>query len=126
MKPHILTIDDESIIRELLHEILSASGYRVTGVSTLDEAMRIVKSDPPNLIITDLQLEESDGFDVVVQVKAVLPAVPIILLTGVLFDRQVMRGPVGERIAAYIEKTAPLERVLAEVRKHLPPAGAAK
>ena len=57
---------------------------------------------------------------------AVLPAVPIILLTGVLFDRQVMRGPVGERIAAYIEKTAPLERVLAEVRKHLPPAGAAK
>ena len=120
MNKHILTVDDESEIRELLREILAASGYRVSGASSTVEAMRVVRDDPPDLIITDLQLEESDGFDLVEQVRAVAPKLPIIMLTGVLFDPQVLRGPIGEKIAAYVEKTAPLERVLQEVRRQLP------
>lgn len=120
MKKHILTVDDESEIRELLREILSASGYRVSGASTVAEAMRVIQTDPPHLIITDLQLEENDGFDVVEEAKALAPQIPIIMLTGVLFDADVVRGPVSEKIAAYIEKTAPLEKVLHEVRKQLP------
>lgn len=120
MNKHILTVDDESQIRELLREILAASGYRVSGASSTVEAMRVVRDDPPDLIITDLQLEEGDGFDLVEQVQAVAPKLPIIMLTGVLFDPQVIRGPIGEKIAAYVEKTAPLERVLQEVRRQLP------
>lgn len=116
---HILTIDDETEIRELLQEFLGAAGYRVSGASTPDEALRIVRNDPPNLIITDLQLEEVDGFDVIELIKAVSPKTPIILLTGVLFDPEVIRGPVGEKIVAYVEKTEPLERVLQEVKRHL-------
>ena len=120
MKKHILTVDDESEIRELLREILSAAGYRVSDASSVEEAMRIVRSDPPDLVITDLQLEEGDGFELVEQVKAAAPKLPVIMLTGVLFDPEVVRGPVGEKIAAYVEKTAPLERVLQEVRRQLP------
>jgi hypothetical protein len=37
----------------------------------------------------------------------------------VLFDPEVIRGPVGEKIVAYVEKTEPLERVLNEVKRHL-------
>ena len=120
MTKHILNVDDESDIRELLREILTASGYRVSGASSTVEALRIVRDDPPDLIITDLQLEESDGFDLIEQVKAMAPKLPIIMLTGVLFDPQVIRGPIGKKIAAYVEKTAPLEQVLQEVRRHLP------
>ena len=116
---HILTIDDETEIRELLQEFLGSAGYRVSGASTPDEALRIVRNDPPQLIITDLQLEEVDGFDVIELIKAVAPKTPIILLTGVLFDPEVIRGPVGEKIVAYVEKTEPLERVLQEVKRHL-------
>lgn len=120
MKKHILTVDDESEIRELLREILTASGYRVTGASSVEEAMRVVKNDPPQLVITDLQLEESDGFELVEQVKGVAAQTPIIMLTGVLFDPAVLRGPVGKKIAAYVEKTSPLEHVLKVVAKHMP------
>lgn len=120
MKMHILTVDDESEIRELLREILTAAGYRVSGASTLEEAMHVVRSDPPDLVMTDLQLEESDGFELVEQVKTLAPKIPVIMLTGVLFDPEVIRGPVGEKIAAYVEKTAPLERVLEVVRRQLP------
>lgn len=120
MTKHILTVDDETEIRELLREILSTSGYRVSGASSVAEAMLIVRNDPPQLIITDLQLEESDGFELVDQVKAVAASIPIIMLTGVLFDPEVIRGPIRKKIAAYVEKTAPLERVLQEVRRQLP------
>jgi DNA-binding NtrC family response regulator len=119
MPAHILSIDDESEIRELLRDVLTASGYRFTGVSTAVEAVRVVQSDPPALIITDLQLEESDGFELIDELKALAPKIPIILLTGVLFDPDVVKGAVSQKIAAYVEKTAPLERILQTVKKHV-------
>ena len=115
-----MTVDDESEIRELLRDILTASGYRVSGAGATVEAMRVVRDDTPHLIITDLQLEESDGVDLVEQVKAVAPKRPIIMLTGVLSEPQVRRRPIGEKIAADVGKTAPLERVVREVRRPLP------
>jgi two-component system response regulator GlrR len=119
MAKHILTIDDEAVIRELLYDVLTAAGYRVTGVGSAAEALRVVHDDPPQVVITDLQLEETDGFDLIDRVKAAAPHLPIILLTGVLFDPAVIRGPVGAKIAAYVEKTEPLDRVLREVRRQL-------
>ena len=46
MKKHILFIDDEAEIRELLGEILTMRGYRLTAVGTSENAKRIVKEDP--------------------------------------------------------------------------------
>ena len=54
------------------------------------------------------------------RVKAVAPQTPIILLTGVLFDPAVIKGPAGEKIACYIEKTAPLDHILKAVKRYLP------
>lgn len=116
---HILTIDDESVILEMLQELLTSYGYRVTGASSEDEALRVIHRDSPDLIITDLQLDDADGFDVIEQVKILVPNTPIIVLTGVLFDPAVARSLIGEKIAAYLEKTAPLEQVLKEVRRQL-------
>lgn len=121
MKPHILAIDDEAEIREMLREVFATAGYRVSGASTGDEALEIIRRDPPQLIITDLQLEESDGFDVIDQVKALTPETPVILLTGVLFDPTVTLGPIGSKIAAYVGKNESLERIVQTVRKHLGP-----
>lgn len=119
MKQHILTIDDEAEIREMLAEVLITAGYRVSAASTGEAALEIIRRDPPQLVIADLQLEESDGFDVIEQIKALAPRTPVILLTGVLIDPAVLQGLVGSKIAAYVKKTESLERILQEVRKHL-------
>jgi DNA-binding NtrC family response regulator len=116
---HILTIDDEQSIRYLLSEVLTASGYRVTGAETAAEGLEIVRRDPPDLIITDLQLEESDGFEFIEEVKQIAPSTPVVLLTGVLFDPMTIDELGEKKIAAYLEKTAPLERILREVRRIL-------
>ncbi|MES2693759.1 MAG: response regulator [Verrucomicrobiota bacterium] len=120
MPPHILIVDDEAPIRELLEELLARTcGYRVTPATSADEAMRVVESDCPQLVITDLQLEESDGFELADRIKAIAPNLPILLLTGVLFDRQALQATAGHKIAAYVEKTAPLARILSEVQRLL-------
>src|SRR6185369_13820307 len=97
---HILTIDDEPQIREILTQVLTTNGYRVTDVESATAALAVVRDDPPDLIITDLQLEESDGFDLIEQVKRIAPATPVMLLTGVLFDPAVVKRLGEAKIAA--------------------------
>ena len=121
MKKLILTIDDEESIRSILAEYLSDQGYRVTAVSSPSEARRAVTREVPQLIITDLQLEDSDGLDLVAQLKASHEAIPVILLTGVLFDARVAENLESKSISSYLSKTAPLSRVLAEVRRLIGP-----
>jgi len=117
MKKTILHLDDEAEIRDLLTQYLTARGYRVVSVSSPTEAMKAIRQEKPDLIITDLQLEDADGLEVVEQFKAVVPNTPVILLTGVLIDPQVAEETVGTKVAAYIEKTASLTKLVAEVKR---------
>jgi CheY-like chemotaxis protein len=119
MEKHILVVDDEAVIREMLHSFLSLNGYRVTAVATSFEAEDVAANDKPHLIITDLQLEHSDGLEMVKRLKALLPEISIILLTGVLFDPDVVHEVLNKVVSSYVEKTAPLSRVLEEVRRLL-------
>lgn len=114
---HLLAIDDEAPILDLLKEYLSSQGYRVSTAGNGLEARRIVESDPPDLIISDLQLEETDGLHLIEQLRAHLPDRPVILLTGVLFDAQVIEQNLRWKVSAYVSKTAPLQQLLQEVRR---------
>jgi two-component system OmpR family response regulator len=116
MKPHILIIDDEATIRDLLAQFLTVSDYRVTAVESAAAALRVVQQDPPQLIISDLQLEDADGLEMIGQFKEALPAAPVILLTGVLFEPEVVRDVLSKKVACYLEKTSSLARILETVR----------
>jgi two-component system, OmpR family, response regulator len=121
MKKHILIVDDEAAIRNLLTEFLTRSGYRVTDANSPTEAQRIVQQDPPQLIISDLQLADSDGLEMLDQLKAALPDTPMMLLTGVLFDPKVIREVLSKKVSSYLQKTSSLAQVLAEVHRLVGP-----
>ena len=117
MKKHILIVDDEAVIRDLLTEFLTFSDYRVTAVGSAREAKEIVRAGLPDLLISDLQLEDSDGLAMIEQLKAAHGDLPVILLTGVLFDPHVIEGTLSKKVSAYLPKTSPLARILAEVQR---------
>lgn len=119
MQHHILSIDDEDVIRELLGELLETHGFRFTGVGTPKEALNVARNDPPALIITDLQLEESDGLELVDKLAEIVPDAPVILLTGILFDTTTVDEKLSDKISAYVSKTAPLDSLLAEIKRLL-------
>ncbi|MGO8696715.1 MAG: response regulator [Limisphaerales bacterium] len=119
MKKHILSIDDEKDIRELLQEVLTIKGYRVTAVAEPDKAMKVVQEDPPDLIIMDFQIEEGDGFVLIEDIKKLGPNIPILLLTGAVFDRTVVRDTIEKKVSRYLDKTSSLNTIVTEIQKLL-------
>ena len=117
MNKHILLVDDEVTIRELLAQYLGRTGYRVTAVGTAQEAEKVITVDPPALVISDLQLEESDGLVMIDRIKAKLPNTPVILLTGVLFDPEVLENTISKKVSAYFQKTTPLAQIVKEIKR---------
>jgi DNA-binding NtrC family response regulator len=119
MKKHILAIDDEADIRQLLQEVLTLRGYRVSTTADADQARKIVAQDPPQLIIVDLQIEEGDGFALIEDIKRLGPNIPILLLTGAIFDRNLVRDTIEKKVTRYLDKTASLSTIVAEIERLL-------
>jgi len=63
-KEHILVVEDEEDILELLRYNLTKEGYQVTGVTSGEEALRSARSLLPDLILLDLMLPGVDGLEI--------------------------------------------------------------
>jgi DNA-binding NtrC family response regulator len=116
MKKKILIIDDEVHIRDLLEQFFTGLGYDVTTAASAAAALASVQRSTPDLVMSDLQLEDADGLEMIAQLKKLLPTTPVILLTGVLFDADIIRDVLHKQVAAYLPKTSSLSRILDEVR----------
>lgn len=112
---HILLVDDEAVIRDLLAEVLTLAGYRVRQAPSVVAARQALAAERPDLVVTDLQLEQSDGFALIAELRAVHPDVPILLLTGVLFDEETVEARFQGKVSAYLPKISPLKTIVAEV-----------
>jgi two-component system response regulator HydG len=117
MKKHILSVDDEQDIRELLQESLGMIGYRVSTAANPDEARKIAKADRPDLIILDFQIEESDGFVLIDEFKKLYPNIPLMLLTGAVFGKGAVREVIEKKVSSYLDKTASLSQIVDEVHR---------
>ena len=128
MKKHILSVDDEQDIRELLQESLGMRGYRVSTAANPDEARKIAKADRPDLIILDFQIEESDGFVLIDEFKKLYPNIPLMLLTGAVFGKGAVREAIEKKVSSYLDKTASLSQIVGEIQRLIgdPESGAAK
>jgi two-component system, OmpR family, response regulator len=122
MSKTILHIEDEEAIRQIMAELLTGEGYQVSSVASPGEALAAARAAAPDLIISDLQLDEADGLKTVAQLLEIRPGTPVILLTGVLIAPQVARETVGRLVSAYLEKTRPLSEILAAVTRLIGPA----
>lgn len=82
MKAHLLVVDDDPRITELLRRILAFEGYTVSVAAAGDEALRKALERPPNLIVLDLMLPGVDGLEVARRLRAAGDSVPILMLTA--------------------------------------------
>jgi DNA-binding NtrC family response regulator len=83
MAETILIVDDEIDILELLELIITdKTGYRVLTSSNPLEVLEIVRSEKPDLLITDLRMPEVDGLELLVEVQRLDPYLPFIVITA--------------------------------------------
>jgi two-component system alkaline phosphatase synthesis response regulator PhoP len=69
-KKHILVVEDEEDILALIHYNLTREGFRATCATSGEEALKIIRQDPPDLIILDLMLPGMDGLEVCRRLKS--------------------------------------------------------
>ena len=88
----VMIIEDEAIIAMDIESIVAEMGHRVTGIArTRDEAVALGKSDPPDLILADIQLaDNSSGIDAVNDLLAELGLRPVIFITA--FPERLLTG----------------------------------
>jgi DNA-binding response OmpR family regulator len=112
--PHVLAVDDDPVIRELIADYLQQNGFRVTTVAD-GRAMRAVLADEVvDLIVLDLRLQTEDGMVLVRNLRDD-SAVPIIMLTG---RREEADRVMGLELGAddYLTKPFSPRELLARIR----------
>lgn len=124
MKEHILVVDDEAPICELLSSFFRKRGYEVTTASTASEALRLADEVALQLMILDIALADADGLELLGKIKSAHPNLPVIILTGMGFDDELLQEALEKKASGYVSKTLPLEQLLAEVRRTLRQAAA--
>jgi CheY-like chemotaxis protein len=119
----ILCVDDEPDSLTILRLFLSAHGFEITVASSAAEALCLVESRRPDLIITDYAMPAMSGLDLCRALRGQVASrdIPIILHSGVE-----LRGEHPDLFDRVLLKPAELDLLAREIRSLLPAAGAQK
>ncbi len=82
MKPKVMIVDDEAVIREFVRTILEKNGCDVTEAADAATLETLYASGQPDVILLDLKLPDADGLALLPQLKKTWPEAEVIVLTG--------------------------------------------
>jgi DNA-binding response OmpR family regulator len=95
----ILLVEDHSATRAFLTDNLSADGFRVIEAESVLDALRLIETEFPDLAIVDLGLPDTDGLELLSEVRrsdrvagTIDPELPLLVLTGRVGELDRMRG----------------------------------
>ncbi len=79
---HILIVDDQPYLKELLWEDLRNEGHRITWVAEEDEAMESIRSSRPDIVLLDLYLNGFEGWSLLSHIKNEEPRLPVLIVSA--------------------------------------------
>lgn len=93
-KPHVLIVEDDSSVCELLFSCLSKAGYRVSIAHSGETSLSHIEEDPPDVIVLDLNLPGMNGLDVCRAMRRDpwMSRIPVLMLTGQAEEDDVVAG----------------------------------
>jgi len=110
MAKTILIVDDETSILTTLAGVLKDEGYRVTTAQSGMEALKLIKDDPPSLVLLDIWMPGMDGIETLTQIKKDNPPLPVVMMSG---HGSIETAVKATKLGAYdyIEKPLSLDKV---------------
>jgi two-component system cell cycle response regulator DivK len=119
-EPLILYVEDNAENRLLIRRILMAEGFSILEAANAAQALDVLQTAQPDLILMDINLPEVDGYTLTSQLKTVpkLNSVPIVALTA-----NVMRGDRERTLEAgcdgYIQKPVDVDLLPIQISRYL-------
>jgi len=116
--PKILVVDDEVGIREVVRDALIKDGHEVTTVPSADQAYATILQKPFDLVLTDLQIGEDSGIDVLKKIRELQKEIPVVMYSGAVTPA-VEEEAKQAGISAVLSKDIGVVELIKEVNKHI-------
>ena len=78
----ILIVDDSKDIRDILSKVISLMGFEAAVASNGNEALNLFLTNSFDLVLTDLEMPDIDGWTLALHIKDKSPNTPVVLITG--------------------------------------------
>ncbi|PEG54282.1 DNA-binding response regulator [Mycolicibacterium diernhoferi] len=121
---HVLVVDDEPVLAELVSMALRYEGWDITTAGDGATAIELARDNPPDVVVLDVMLPDMSGLDVLRRLRELQPGLPLLLLTA--------KDSVEDRIAGltaggddYVTKPFSIEEVVLRLRALLRRTGVA-
>jgi len=111
----ILLIEDEPSMVLGLSDALGFEGYRVVAAATGAEGIALANTESPDLVVLDLMLPDTNGYEVCAALRRTLPTVPILMLTARSQEADKIRG-LDAGADDYVTKPFGLGELIARIR----------
>jgi DNA-binding NtrC family response regulator len=114
----ILVADDDLGAQRALIQVLKKEGYSVEGVSSAAAALEKLRDHAPDLLITDIRMERMDGMELLREVRAQWPDLPVIIMTAFASIDTAIRS-IHEGAYDYVSKPYEIGELRLTVRRAL-------
>ena len=118
MSKRVLAVDDEPDVILLVRATLEPEGYKVQGASSGEECLRIVESDPPDVILLDVMMPGMNGAQVTTRLKSKpeTSVLPIIMITALGDKKYIQAALFKYGVDYYIVKPFDPDDLIEKVR----------
>jgi len=127
-KAKLLIVDDEPSIRTTLSYVLAEIGYRVRTAEDGVSALRAIRDEAPDILLSDLNMPGMSGFELLAEVRRRFPATHTIAMSGAFCGNEVPSGVAADALYQKGSSLSSLLRMIEnlpwhELRRARPPTG---
>jgi DNA-binding NtrC family response regulator len=112
--PRILVVEDDEMFRDTVREILRDMGYKVRGARNLTKATKRLTRHTFDLVLSDIDIGDGSGFDVIQVARQAHPEAPIVLMSAGA-DPEIVRQALDSGAARFLPKPFGLTELMKTV-----------
>ena len=117
MSYNIVVIDDQSSVRNVVGAFLQKKGHKVTLCESIAEGVAQVQNMPVDIVVTDIDMPGTDGLRGLSLLRKAKPDLPIIMMTGMGYDEDLLQEAKENGASGYVSKMLPLDQILMEINR---------
>ncbi|MFO0676493.1 MAG: response regulator transcription factor [Polyangiaceae bacterium] len=92
MTEKVLIVEDDAALRLAMTKALRAAGYVIVVAKTGDEGLELALADPPDVVLLDVMMPGKNGYEVLAELRARDPELPIVMITAKAEEADKVRG----------------------------------
>jgi len=113
---NILVVDDEEDICKMFEKWLSLEGHRVQSALTGKKAIDLVKKEHFDVVFLDIIIPGTTAFEVLEKIKKISPETKVVIITGKLIDKDLLKELRGKGSSAFLQKPFKIEDLLRAIK----------